>query len=126
MGPGEKGEEDMTHTAGPLEVRPSSNPKNGTLWRDIVSLGTDFSPSYVGEALEDDAHRLVACWNACEGINPEAVPAMRALVAALVVLATHASTGGHVDWAIIAKKAKKLRAHMNEDAALVAAKGEKP
>jgi hypothetical protein len=31
-------------------------------------------------------HRLVACWNACEGINPEAVPellkAARAVVAA--------------------------------------------
>lgn len=38
---------------------PSSNPKNGTGWRDIVSTGGAFSPSYVGEALARDA-RLIA------------------------------------------------------------------
>ncbi len=40
-------------------VAQSSNQKNGTLWRDIVSTGTELSPSYVGEALECDA-RLIA------------------------------------------------------------------
>ena len=47
------------HTPGPWDVRKSSNPKNGTAWRDIVSLGGDFGPSYVGEALDVDA-RLIA------------------------------------------------------------------
>jgi hypothetical protein len=48
------------HTPGPFEVRPASNPKNGTGWRDIVSVGTVFSPSYVGEALEQDAYLFAA------------------------------------------------------------------
>jgi hypothetical protein len=43
------------HTPGPWEVRPSSNPRNGSAWRDIVSMGQEFSCSYVGEALEQDA-----------------------------------------------------------------------
>jgi hypothetical protein len=43
------------HTKGPWEVRPSSNPHNGTGWRDIVSTGEAFGPSYVGEALQKDA-----------------------------------------------------------------------
>ena len=47
------------HTEGPWEVRPSSNRGNGTEWRDIVSMGGEFKPSYVGEALEQDA-RLIA------------------------------------------------------------------
>lgn len=45
---------------GSLLVAPSSNPKNGTLWRDIVSTEGPFSPSYVGEALEDDARLFAA------------------------------------------------------------------
>ena len=48
------------HTPGPWAVRESSNPKNGTAWRDIVSTGDHFSPSYVGEALEQDAHLIAA------------------------------------------------------------------
>jgi len=47
------------HTPGPWEIRPSSNPANGAGWRDIVSIGATFNPSYVGEALENDA-RLIA------------------------------------------------------------------
>lgn len=43
------------HTPGPWEVRPSSNRLNGTAWRDIVSMGTEFTGAYVGEALEQDA-----------------------------------------------------------------------
>lgn len=49
-----------TSTPGPWTVQASSNPKNGTDWRDIVSLGTEFSPSYVGEALEQDAQLIAA------------------------------------------------------------------
>ncbi len=47
------------HTPGPWIVAPSSNNGNGTAWRDILSTGTEFAPSYVGEALEQDA-RLIA------------------------------------------------------------------
>jgi hypothetical protein len=47
------------HTPGPWVIQPSSNPKNGSAWRDIVSMGCEFTPSYVGEALEHDA-RLIA------------------------------------------------------------------
>ena len=48
------------HTPGPWTVAASSNPRNGTKWRDIVSAGTEFCPSYVGEALERDAHLIAA------------------------------------------------------------------
>jgi hypothetical protein len=48
------------HTAGPWETRPSSNKNNGSDWRDIVSLGGEFSPSYVGEALDRDASLIAA------------------------------------------------------------------
>ena len=49
-----------THTPGPWAVQKSSNPKNGTAWRDIVSLGGEFSPAYVGEALDKDAALMAA------------------------------------------------------------------
>jgi hypothetical protein len=40
---------------GPLTLRTSSNPKNGTLWRDIVTQDGPFGQGYIGEALEPDA-----------------------------------------------------------------------
>lgn len=48
------------HTPGPWSVRPSSNAKNGAAWRDIVSDGEAFGPSYVGEALECDAYLIAS------------------------------------------------------------------
>ena len=53
----------MKHTPGPWAIAASSNPDNGTGWRDIVSTGTVFSPSYVGEALDDDAAFIVRACN---------------------------------------------------------------
>jgi hypothetical protein len=47
-------------TSGPWAVQKSSNPNNGSAWRDIVSIGSDFSPSYVGEALDKDAYLISA------------------------------------------------------------------
>ena len=49
----------MKHTPGTWHVVPTSNPNNGTAWRDIVTDGTPFAPSYIGSALEHDA-RLIA------------------------------------------------------------------
>ena len=57
------------HTPGPWEVRPSSNPKNGTLWRDVVSTGCEYSPSYVGEALEADARLIAAAPELLEALD---------------------------------------------------------
>jgi hypothetical protein len=48
------------HTPKPWIVAQSSNPKNGTGWRDIVSTGCVFSPCYVGEAMEQDAHLIAS------------------------------------------------------------------
>lgn len=61
------------HTPGPWAVRESSNPKNGTFWRDIVSTGGHFSPSYVGEAMEQDASLIAAA--------PELLAALRMVIA---------------------------------------------
>lgn len=49
-----------THTPGPWAIVPSSNPKNGSAWCDIVSMGGEFSPAYVGEALDRDAFLIAA------------------------------------------------------------------
>lgn len=46
---------------------------NGKFICELRGPRQDWSPSKETEA---NAHRIVACVNACEGINPEAVPAM--------------------------------------------------
>ena len=51
------------HTPIPWTIGPSSNPGNGTAWRDILSTGDVFAPSYVGEALERDADFIVRAVN---------------------------------------------------------------
>ena len=51
------------HTPIPWTIGPSSNPRNGTAWRDILSTGGVFAPSYVGEALERDAELIVRAVN---------------------------------------------------------------
>ncbi len=70
------------HTPGPLELW------TGCSWRRFGSKTTGETvcePTVLHDGQADlyfrnggqsgpDAKRLVACWNACEGINPEAVP----------------------------------------------------
>lgn len=68
----------VSHTAGPWRVlSPSEHApthgtgnKRGTDWRDIVTDGLPFSPSYVGEALAQDATLIAAA--------PELLHALRA------------------------------------------------
>lgn len=48
------------HTPGPWRVTPSCRIGNGSAWRDILSDGTEFAPSYVGEALDKDAALIAA------------------------------------------------------------------
>lgn len=74
---------DAAHTPAPWKVR--ANP-NGTLSIDAREPdGTACSPASVnGDATDVEcgpvtwanARRIVACVNACEGMNPEAVPAL--------------------------------------------------
>jgi len=47
------------HTPGPWVVLNTGSSTRGSAWRDVCSMGTEFTPSYVGEALEHDA-RLIA------------------------------------------------------------------
>lgn len=78
-----------SHTPSPyhfLVIGPSSNPKNGTGWRDILSTGAEFQPSYVGEALEADAQHIVHCVNSHDY-----------LVAALVEIRDYAIDGKGAD-----------------------------
>ena len=63
-------------TPGPWAVQQSSNPGNGASWRDIVSTGGAFGPSYVGEALERDAYLIAAAPDllaACEFVLAHAL-----------------------------------------------------
>lgn len=80
------------HTPGPWRVVPSSVKGTGTLRRDIVSDGTEFSPSFVcAEVLEPDARiiaaapdllaALEAATEALEGFGCEDVPHYRAAIA---------------------------------------------
>jgi hypothetical protein len=48
------------HTPGPWRVIPSCRIGNGSAWRDILSDGTEFAPSYIGEALDKDAALIAA------------------------------------------------------------------
>lgn len=60
---------ETTHTPAPWEVKPSSNPENGTGWRDIVSMGGAYPGSYVGEALEQDASLMAAAPDIYEALK---------------------------------------------------------
>ena len=77
------------HTATPWKV--SSGSVNNSRWWDITSTNGLPSPCYIGEAKEENAKRIVACVNACEGINPEAVPEMLEALqqAAFAIPTTH-------------------------------------
>jgi hypothetical protein len=57
------------HTQGQWIVAPSSNKGNGSAWRDIHSTGGPFSPSYVGEALEQDAQLIAAAPDLLEALQ---------------------------------------------------------
>ena len=74
------------HTRGPLEVEYDRHAGYDCMsggFEVKAKDGGPFGGSFVvfdcaaqgGEALaKANAHRMVACWNNCEGINPEAVP----------------------------------------------------
>lgn len=49
-----------THTPGPWEVCGHPGDGSGTLWRNVVSQGTEFRPSYVCQALLPDAQLIAA------------------------------------------------------------------
>jgi len=59
------------HTPGPWRVTPSCRIGNGSAWRDILSDGTEFAPSYIGEALDKDAALIAAA--------PDLLAALQAL-----------------------------------------------
>lgn len=52
----------MSHTPTPWALAQSSNPKNGTKWRDLRAMGA-FGEMYIGEALEQDAAHIIHCVN---------------------------------------------------------------
>lgn len=74
------------HTKGRITVRHISDCGHYDLEVGDEAIGqvfyTDNMPGGRGEA---DADRLADCWNACEGINPEAVPDMLAALKAAVM-----------------------------------------
>ncbi len=57
----------MTHTPTPWTIAPSSNPHNGTDWRDVRAHG-EFGEMYLGEALEQDAAHIVRCVNSHDAL----------------------------------------------------------
>ena len=59
------------HTPGPWRAVPTTRAGNGLAWRDIVSDGTAFAPSYVAEALDCDAALIAAAPDLMAG-NPTA------------------------------------------------------
>ena len=93
-----------SHTPGPWAVAPSSKPGNGTAWRDIVSMGTQFAPSYVGEAQEQDAALIAAA--------PDLLVALEALLHGLRKVTSQA------DW-----NAEREEASAMARAAIAKAKG---
>jgi hypothetical protein len=59
------------YTKTPWRVGGHPSDKSGSAWREILTDATEFSPSFVCAALENDAQRIVACMNACDGITTE-------------------------------------------------------
>jgi len=83
----------VIHTQGELNLTVDK-----VLW---VAAGD--GPRVVAEAedLDDDADRLVACWNACAGLTPEQVAALPRLVAWFRWKFDESSThrGWNTEWA---------------------------
>ena len=85
----------MKHTAGPWTVVPNTHHsrdldlrsyiysvKNANLYRCLAKIEV----LHVGEnEAEANAHRIVACVNACKGINPEAIPELLEALQLMVV-----------------------------------------
>ena len=65
----------MKHTLGPLE-HTFKGDENLIGTPGVRFVATTLRYDYSVATAEDygNAQHLVACWNACEGINPEAVP----------------------------------------------------
>lgn len=64
------------HTPGRIEYRDGGLHEVGNGFRLIAAMDRDLVET--GEQTEANARRMAACWNACEGINPEAVPKLLA------------------------------------------------
>ena len=67
------------HTLGPLKIGPRDDNGDITIITNngfIVGRINRFSESFGDKKDSVNAARIVACVNACEGINPDAVPEM--------------------------------------------------
>ena len=95
---------DTKHTPGPLEAHLHTDGYGFALYNQrateiaahtnvVVPLLNEREREYHKDEIAANAHRLVACWNACEGLNPEAVPG---LLAACKGLLAHVQLAGAV------------------------------
>lgn len=89
----------MKHTPGPLSIFPSSNPGNGTGWRDIVTTSGQYAPAYVGEAIEENARLFAA--------TPDLLSALESCCDAIQRLAKESPDGVPI-WASEAHGAARL------------------
>lgn len=48
------------HTPGPWIVGGHPKDGSGTAWREVVSMGTEFKPSYICAAVQEDAQLIAA------------------------------------------------------------------
>jgi hypothetical protein len=85
------------HTPGRLNL---SSKGDGRIW---IEAANDTAEDIAVLVMDDhqiknaaNAARLVACWNACEGINPEAVPELLEACKALLSFAESVRPGGAV------------------------------
>lgn len=63
----------MSHTKGKLKLDRYNNVKTvggDRLLLSGIAMSTGYDPNQIGES---NARRLVACWNACDGISTEGV-----------------------------------------------------
>jgi len=59
------------HTPEPWTIGGHPKDNSGIDWREILAP-SDFWPMYVGQSLKEDAARICACVNACQGMHDPA------------------------------------------------------
>ena len=74
------------YTPTPWTIGPTSNPHNGTDWRDLLAKNYNGDDMYIGEALKHDAAFIVRAVNAHEAMR-EALSSLRNEVAGMVGIA---------------------------------------
>ena len=110
------------HSPGPWQVGGHPRDDSGTLWREILAP-SPFGPQYIGQALIENAARIVACVNQHDALIAEVQSLRAALEGIFAQTAKHSRQWGQAAGAhAFASDPKTAEAFAQARAALAAAK----